>query len=223
MEVTRQRLLDAAERLFAANGFEATSLRDVTSRARANLAAVNYHFGSKEALVRAVFERRLGEVNRRRLALLNGMGRGRPASAAEAASARRRPAPEQILHAFIAPTMDLMKEAPHFVQLMGRCQAEPDSPVHDFVTSRCREVAEQFRRALTAALPEVPVEDLFWRMHFVMGALIHTWTCHRDIERISDGRCSMKDEELVTRKLIEFGAAGLRAPARVKKRRKTAL
>lgn len=208
MEVTRQRLLDAAERMFAAKGFEATSLRDVTSRARANLAAVNYHFGSKEALIRAVFERRLGEVNRRRISLLGGTGRGRPA-------------PEQILHAFIAPTMDLMKEAPHFVQLMGRCQAEPDSPVHDFVTSRCREVADQFRRALTAALPRVPVEDLFWRMHFVMGALVHTWTCHRDLERISAGRCSMKDEESVTRKLIEFGAAGLRAPARVKKRRKS--
>src|SRR5688572_26196161 len=98
---TRGRLLDAAERLFAAKGFEATSLRDVTAKAKANLAAVNYHFGSKEALVRAVFERRLGEVNRRRLALLDGIG-------------RVRPAPEQILHAFIAPTFDLMKEAPHF-------------------------------------------------------------------------------------------------------------
>jgi len=205
---TRDRLLDAAERLLAEKGFEATSLRDVTSKAKANVASVNYHFGSKNALVRAVFERRLGEVNRRRLALLNGAGRGRLT-------------PEQILHAFISPTFELMKEAPHFMQLMGRFQAEPDSHVHDFVTSRCREVAEQFRRALTAALPGVPVEDLFWRMHFVMGALVHTWTCHRDIERISEGRCSMKDEESVTRKLIEFGAAGLRAPSRSKKRRRS--
>lgn len=205
---TRERLLDAAERLFAENGFEATSLRDITARAKANLAAVNYHFGSKEALVRAVFERRLGEVNRKRLALLNGTGRGRPS-------------PESILHAFIAPTFDLMKEAPHFIQLMGRFQAEPDSDVHDFVTSRCREVAQQFKRALTAALPRVPVEDLFWRMHFIMGALVHTWTCHRDIERISEGRCTMKDEDAVTRKLIEFGAAGLRAPSLSKKRRQS--
>jgi AcrR family transcriptional regulator len=196
---TRARLLDAAERLFAAKGFEATSLRDVTSRARANLAAVNYHFGSKEALVRAVFERRLGEVNLRRLALLDGIG--------------RRPTPERILHAFIAPTFDLMEEAPHFIQLMGRFQAEPDSSMHDFVVSRCRDVAEQFRRALTAALPNVPVEDLFWRMHFVMGALIHTWSCHRDLERLSGGRCSMKDRAKVALKLIDFGAAGLRAPA----------
>jgi AcrR family transcriptional regulator len=203
---TRERLLDAAERLFAEKGFEATSLRDVTAKAKANLAAVNYHFGSKEALVRAVFERRLGEVNRKRLALLNGAGRARPA-------------PEEILHAFIAPTFDLMKEAPHFIQLMGRFQAEPDSDTHEFVTSRCREVAQQFKRALTAALPRVPVEDLFWRMHFIMGALVHTWTCHRDIARISGGLCSMKDEDAVTRKLIEFGAAGLRAPARAKKRR----
>ena len=203
---TRDRLLDAAERLLAAKGFEATSLRDVTSKAKANLAAVNYHFGSKDALVRAVFERRLGEVNRRRLALLKGAGRGRLT-------------PEQILHAFISPTFELMKEAPHFIQLMGRFQAEPDSEVHDFITSRCREVADQFKRALTAALPGVPVADLFWRMHFVMGALVHTWSCHRDIERISEGRCTMKDEGAVTEKLIEFGAAGLRAPSRTKKRR----
>jgi len=197
---TRERLLDAAERLLAAKGFEATSVRDVTAKAKANLAAVNYHFGSKEALVRAVFERRLGEVNRKRLALLHGTG--------------RRPSPERILHAFIAPTFELMKEAPHFIQLMGRFHAEPDSDMHDFVTSRCREVAEQFKRALTAALPRVPVEDLFWRMHFVMGALVHTWSCHRDLERISGGRCSMKDDGEITRKLIAFGAAGLRAPAR---------
>lgn len=219
MDATRTRLLDAAERLLAAKGFEATSLRDVTSKAKANLAAVNYHFGSKDALVRAVFERRLGEVNRRRLELLKGAGRGRPAYAAEAAPARRRLSPEQILHAFIAPTFDLMKEAPHFIQLMGRFHAEPDSDMHDFVTSRCREVAEQFKRALTAALPRVPVEDLFWRMHFVMGALVHTWSCHQDLERISGGKCSMKDEDAVTCKLIEFGAAGLRAPSRSRKRR----
>lgn len=203
---TRRRLLDAAERLFAERGFEATSLRDVTSKAKANLAAVNYHFGSKDALVRAVFERRLGEVNRRRLALLNGTGRGRPA-------------PEEILHAFIAPTFDLMKEAPHFIQLMGRFHSEPDSDMHEFVTSRCREVAQQFKRALTTALPRVPVGDLFWRMHFIMGALVHTWSCHKDIERISGGVCSMKDEDAITRKLIEFGAAGLRAPALAKRRR----
>src|SRR5262245_39243766 len=102
---TRERLLDAAERLFATRGFEATSLRDVTSQAKANIAAVNYHFGSKDALVRAVFERRLGEVNRRRIELLDARGRGRPD-------------PEQILHAFIAPTFALMKEAPHFIRLM---------------------------------------------------------------------------------------------------------
>src|SRR5688572_13164459 len=202
---TRDRLLDAAERLLAAKGFEATSLRDVTSKAKANVASVNYHFGSKEALVRAVFERRLGEVNRRRLALLDARGRSKPT-------------PERILRAFIAPTFDLMKEAPHFIQLMGRFQAEPDSDVHDFITSRCREVADHFKRALTAALPNVPVEDLFWRMHFVMGALVHTWSCHRDLERISEGRCTMKDEEAVTEKLIEFGAAGLRAPSRAKPR-----
>ena len=196
---TRERLLDAAERLFAERGFEATSMRDVTSKAKANLAAANYHFGSKEALIRAAFDRRIGELNRERVALLDQAERGRPS-------------PEAILRAFVAPTVALMKRAPHFLELMGRLESEPEDALRDYVFRTCEEVVRRFERALRVALPRVPVPELFWRMHFVMGALIHTWTCHENLERISNGRCSMKDEADVTRKLIAFGAAGLAAP-----------
>ena len=54
---TRDRILDAAERLFVEHGFEGTSMRMITGAANANLAAVNYHFGSKDALIQAVFRR----------------------------------------------------------------------------------------------------------------------------------------------------------------------
>lgn len=196
---TRERLLDAAERLFAERGFRATSLRALTSRAKANVAAVNYHFGSKGGLIRAAYDRRIGELNRERLALLEGAG-------------RRRPAPEAILRAFIAPTIALLRRTPHFMELMGRLESEPDGSLREFVFRKCEGVVRRFERALRAALPRVPVVDLFWRMHFVMGALIHTWTCHENLERISNGRCSMRDETEITRKLIAFGAAGMAAP-----------
>jgi AcrR family transcriptional regulator len=67
---TRERILDAAEREFAENGLQATSLRTITAAAEANLASVNYHFGSKDGLVKAVFARRLEPLNEARLALL---------------------------------------------------------------------------------------------------------------------------------------------------------
>ena len=68
---TRERILNAAELLFVEQGFEATSLRQITTKAAANLAAVNYHFGSKQALIREVFERRLRVLNAERLAQLD--------------------------------------------------------------------------------------------------------------------------------------------------------
>lgn len=197
---TRDRLLDVAERLFAGKGFEATSLRDITSAAKANLAAVNYHFRSKEALIRAVFDRRFGQLTRERLAQLDRVEEGRLTT-------------EGILRAFIAPTIALMKRAPYFMELMGRIQVQPDAELHEYLFRHCEELSRRFERALRSALPHVPVTDLYWRMHFVMGALTSTWTCHRDLERLSGGRVSTKDEESITRRLIAFGAAGLRAPA----------
>ena len=67
---TKERILGAAEELFAQHGFAGTSLRQVTSRADVNIAAVNYHFGSKENLVNEVFRRRMDDMSRERLAAL---------------------------------------------------------------------------------------------------------------------------------------------------------
>src|SRR6266446_2870372 len=69
-ERTRERLLDAAEKLFAARGFRATSVRDITAEAGCNLAAVNYHFGGKVNLYREMFHRRLGALREQRIASL---------------------------------------------------------------------------------------------------------------------------------------------------------
>ncbi|MGH8722039.1 MAG: TetR/AcrR family transcriptional regulator, partial [Burkholderiales bacterium] len=115
--VTRTRILDAAEELFMQHGFEGTSMRQLTSRAGVNLAAVNYHFGSKDALIEAVFRRRLDPMNAARLAALDRL---------EDLSA------ENIIRAFIGPSLRLIEDAKgggrNFIRLLGRTYTEPAKP-----------------------------------------------------------------------------------------------
>src|SRR6185503_3790882 len=110
---TRTRILDAAEELFMLHGFEGTSMRLLTSRAGVNLAAVNYHFGSKDALIEALFRRKLDPMNTARLAELERLeSEGRPL------------APEAIIRAFVGPSLRHMEDAKgggrNFIRLLGR-------------------------------------------------------------------------------------------------------
>jgi AcrR family transcriptional regulator len=117
---TRTRILDAAEELFMQHGFEATSMRQLTAKAGANLAAVNYHFGSKDALVEAVFRRRLDSMNTARIAELERLEKdagGRPLS------------PRQIIGAFIGVSLRMIEDAKsggrNFIRLLGRTYSDP--------------------------------------------------------------------------------------------------
>src|SRR5207302_1646729 len=113
---TRDRILDAAEQLFGANGVDGTSLREITKDANVNLAAVNYHFQSKEALLRAVVARRIGPINERRLALLEE---------AEKAATPHPPDLATIFNALVVPVLQLHGSARNFVPIMGRMYTEP--------------------------------------------------------------------------------------------------
>ncbi len=200
---TKDRLLSTAEQLYAENGIEATSLRRITELAEANLAAVNYHFGTKDALTEAVFARRLAPLNEARLKLLDE---------AEAAAGPSPPTIESILRAFLIPTLHLWQDAPHFLRLGGRLQYEPSEKLHDIFLSQFEEVIRRFDAALTKAFPGVHRRELFWRMHFVVGAMFYTWTCHSDLERVSGGMCKVTDYGELVDRLVAFGAAGFRAP-----------
>jgi AcrR family transcriptional regulator len=199
---TKERLLDAAETLFAERGIKATSLRQITARASANLAAVNYHFNSKEALTQAVFTRRLDPLNGERLRLLG---------AAEKASGDSPVTLETTLHAFLDPTVKLWTEAPAFMLLLGRLEFEADEKLHGFYLTQFEEVLIRFKAAVTRALPDVPMKDLFWRIHFLLGAMVHAVTCHADLEWISGGLCQTQPFQEMVDRLVAFGVTGLRA------------
>jgi AcrR family transcriptional regulator len=201
---TKDRILDTAERLFARDGIEATSLRAITTEADVNLAAVNYHFQSKDALVRAVIARRVVPVNQRRLELLEACER----------AAGDGPLPiECVLDAFIRPVVEIYAtRAREFTPLMGRMYTEPADFVMRMYKDHFEPVAARFIRAYERALPGVPRVELLWRMHFTSGVLAHTMGAGRLLEIFSNGECDPSDVEGTLKRLENFMIAGLTAP-----------
>ena len=200
---TKDRVLDAAERLFARDGIEATSLRAITAEAGVNLAAVNYHFQSKDALVRAVIARRVVPVNERRLALLDAVER----------AAGDGPLPLQgVLDAFIRPVMEIYSSrGREFTPLMGRMYTEPEFAERIY-KEHLEPLAARFIAAYERALPHLDRVELLWRMHFAMGAVGHTLGASHVLRLFSGGRCDPSDVEGTLKRLEAFMIEGLTAP-----------
>ena len=205
---TKQLILDAAEKAFADHGIEGTSLRKIIARAGVNLAAVHYHFGSKEALLKAVLIRRLEPLNRERLRLLTALE----------TEAGNGPVPlESLVEALVGPplrlTLDPERGGEVFMRLLGRILPEPDEPLQALLGEQFSEVIERFLAAFQRALPELPLRDLFWRAHFGVGAMAHTMCGCNTLKTISRGLCDPSDTEPLIRQLVLFISAGMRAPA----------
>jgi AcrR family transcriptional regulator len=194
---TKTRILDAAEKLFGLNGFEATSLRDITTEADVNLAAVNYHFQSKDSLIDAVIARRIQPVNCKRLELLDAAG--------------PNPSLEQVLRAFVGPVMDVRHD--RIVPLLGRILSNPDMFVDRVFQKHLANVSQRFLKALTDALPGLPQVELMWRLHFSVGVMTHTMLWGQILPKITGGACDISDRAALIDRSVEFLAAGFRAAA----------
>lgn len=166
---TKTRILDAAEIRFAEHGYSATSLRDITTLANANLASVNYHFGSKGDLLKAVFQRRLVPVNDKRLRLLDEV---------EAKAGRGPLDVELVVRAFLVPVFQKGTESglrqPKFMQLVGRMHSETNSDFREVFSQLFVEVSKRFVSALSRACPDLETEEVMSRLHFMIGSLAHT-------------------------------------------------
>ncbi|MHA6908283.1 TetR/AcrR family transcriptional regulator [Ralstonia pseudosolanacearum] len=162
---TKSRILEATELLFIEFGYEAMSLRQITARAKVNLAAVNYHFGSKEALMQAVLGRRLDPLNTRRLALL---------TACEARWPQRLSC-EHVLGALFVPALQMARTpdtgGPAFLRLMGRVYSDPSPFVQNYLLGHYAPVFDRFFEAFSRTLPALPRTELGWRLHFALKAL----------------------------------------------------
>ena len=205
---TCTRILDAAEELFMQHGFEGTSMRQLTTRAAVNLAAVNYHFGSKDALIEAVFRRRLDPMNAERIAQLEKL---------ENEHAERPLAPETIIRAFVGPSLRLIEDAKgggrNFIRLLGRTYTEPAKTVRALIGQMYAPAMERYKATLERALPQMPREELVWRMHFMFGTLAYTLAATDTVQLIAGCKPEDRyDAQLLEERLIAFLAAGLHAP-----------
>ncbi|MEO8596128.1 MAG: TetR family transcriptional regulator [Candidatus Solibacter sp.] len=199
MRDTKEKILDTAERLFAEQGFAATSLRQVIGEAQVNVAAVHYHFGSKEDLLDAVVVRKVAPVNEARHAWLDRV-------VAEAGD--RTPGVRQVLEAFLLPTAETANRSPDFVRLMGRMFSEGMMPA--LVEKHFHATGMRFVDELRRAIPHLSHEELLWRVHFMIGAMSHTLCMAPVLPGLADSSAGM---ELRMKHLVNFLAAGLCAPA----------
>jgi AcrR family transcriptional regulator len=197
-ETTKDRIMDTAERLFAEHGFGATSLRQIIGEARVNLAAVHYHFGSKENLLEAVFVRRIEGVNRERLEMLDRF---------EAAG---EPTLEQVLEALVAPTLAVARDPERriFVKIMARMHVEEE--LLRLLVKHLQNVIPRFRGAVRRALPDLPEVELIWRLHFAVGVLAHTMVGIDKLQVLTGGQYKPGPNEPSVESVVNFMAAGMR-------------
>jgi AcrR family transcriptional regulator len=197
---TKTALLDSAEKLFAIHGIDGTSLRAITQDAQANLASVNYHFGSKEGLVRAVFGRRLRPLNARRLESLD-------LALQETGRSKRL---RGILHAFVGPVLrmrfDRTAGNPEFVQLMGRTFAESPAQPRRELLEEFQHVLSRFLSALSETFPELDPDTVAWQFHFTVGAMAYTAAIGRPVSELIRGESvdHACDVDQITDRLVDF-------------------
>ncbi len=200
---TKTALLDAAEEVISQHGFAGASLRAITSNAGTNLAAVNYHFGSKEELARAVIARHLGPLNAERLRLLDQAEK----DGGELSS---------LVRSFVGPVVRFGQHLPdrgrHFAQLCGRAMTQPEPVLRELMIGELGEAIRRFKAAFGRALPQLPREELMWRIQFMVGAMAHTMASVELIDAIHDGFLDTRDVEGIVDRMTRFVCAGLAAP-----------
>jgi AcrR family transcriptional regulator len=200
---TKDRILHAAEELFALQGFAATSLRQVTSRADVNIAAVNYHFGNKDNLINEVFRRRMDVMSAQRLDALH--------RALETAPGQLEP----ILAAFVEPALAMAQDrhgGGAFIRVIARTYAENNENLRRFLSDEYGHVLREFARALADCLPSLGKEELYWRLDFLSGALTYAMADFGLIKR-PPGVPEAIHRQRAAQALIRFAAAGFKADA----------
>lgn len=198
---TKDRILGAAEELFALHGFAGTSLRQVTSQADVNIAAVNYHFGSKENLVNEVFRRRMDEMTNSRLNQLEVARRDRPGNLTA------------VLAAFVEPALAMAQEGHSgsaFVRVIARAYAEKNDSLRKFLSDHYGHVLRDFAKAIADCVPALSKQELYWRLDFLAGALTYAMADFGLIKR-PPGVSEADHRAHAARELIRFSEAGFLA------------
>lgn len=202
---TVDRILDTAEQLFAEHGFAETSLRSITSKAGVNLAAVNYHFGSKKALIQAVFARFLDPFMERLECRLN-----------ELEASRQDLDLEQTLELLVNEVLAEPASGRHnlstFMRLMGLAYSQNQGHLKKYLTDTYSPVFSRYFNLLVKACPHLPPADMFWRTYFVLGSAVFSMSGAKALLAIAERDYGIQDDvPTILRRMVPFMAAGLRA------------
>lgn len=202
---TRQRILEAAAVFYAERGFEGTSLRALTDAADVNLAAVNYHFGSKESLMWEMFRARIVPMNAERLRLLD-----------EAmATSGGKPSLEAVFDALLVPMFDAAQgpNGPNtiFLRIVGRVLSESEAVWVRLHEEFFEEITTRFMEAIGAALPTMPELERQWRFHFAISTMLGALVSQQSLEQRCAGGLNTTDLDETRRRLRDFICGGFRA------------
>jgi AcrR family transcriptional regulator len=201
---TKAQVFCAAERLFALHGFQNVSVRDITAEAGVNLASVNYHFGSKDALLFEIFRRRTSELNRERARMLHE------------ANDRHAGAPpvREILEAYFAPPLrwaDPSSNRQVSVQFIIRARSEGTAEMREAIQNDVSHLA-RFAEALKKARPDLPAETVYWRLHFSLGMVHNNRFAEFDrLHHLSAGLTREGDVNGLLERMLDFAEAGFNA------------
>ncbi len=201
----KRNLLDAAEQLFADRGFESVSVRDITALAKANVAAVNYHFGSRPGLIALVVTRYISPINEERLARLDKLERSYPGKAVPL---------EEVIDAFVRPLIGAVRKSELserlFYKLIGRIFAMQGDGIPPAIKDQIQVLSDRFIRAFGKSLPSLDEEELVWRIHFMIGGMIHMLMQEDLLHQMSHGASGRPSMETIVVRFVRYAAAGLR-------------
>lgn len=202
---TRVRIIEAAEELFAGAGYEGASLRKIMANADVSISLINYHFGNKEGLLRAIFEHKAAPLNKQRHDLIQA-----------AMDANPVPDLDDLLRGYFLPSFrDSLQRKPradHFMRLVSRIGSDNSEIAREMMREFFDEFQRHFISALKLALPELDLENIFWRLHCLLCIITHTLNNPGRIYDLSEGQCDFHDVDYAFEHLLPFLRAGLQAP-----------
>lgn len=201
---TQERLLDAAESLFAEKGFDAVSLREITAAAGANVAAVNYHFGGKEKLITSVMARHAMPINRERMLRLEAL-----------LSRKKKPTAREVVDSFLRPLVERIKEHKDrqilFAKFMARMMGEGANGLPPEIVPQFRAMAQLVVAGFQKAVPGLSEEQAYYRLKFCFAVMADAMMRDEAFEQISQGKLQRSVEwDVLFEEVLDFCVGGLK-------------
>jgi AcrR family transcriptional regulator len=203
----REAILVAAEELFATNGFNAVSVRDIAQAAGANPGSVTYHFKTKDGLLLEIYRRHCAPMNLRRSELLAAAKRVRDL----------QDRLEAIVRAYVVPAFtsgsDLAGGGARFTRLRAVMSAEGNEVARKIIAQTFDDTSHAFIDAVHESLPHIPRTDIVWRSHFLLGALYYSLVTPERVSRLSRGEADGSDAASAIEQLVQASVAAFQAPS----------